>query len=352
MAAPWGAIIQATASHINTGLNMWQNYRAQKRAFEEAQRVRDWQTQEREAQNEWNLQQWNRENEYNDPSAQYERFSKLGFSPLAFLGQQGDMTPSAHMTSASAPMGAQAQILNPPLADIAGNAGELFTQWQAQQLERKRIQNETNKTDADVQNMKYQQMWQGIMNGKRFEFMGQQIELEKSKRGLTEQQAKATAQGILNAQNEIRQMQLYMAEMHAQMKRWDVQNACDQVHADNAVRELANRIWLNLKVGYNIRQDTINKYQEGENLRYLGYGQYWQGLEAKRSHEYNKRWEMKSDFNINVVNGMKVVSSVIEPLVQVSRIGMMSAITRVQNQNFKMMLQGSESTRNPIGFTY
>ena len=368
MAAPWGAIIQAAASNINTGMNMAQNFRAQKREFKEAARVRDWQTAEREAQNEWNLEQWNRENEwnlaqwnrenaYNTPEAQYERFSKLGYSPLAFLGQQSSIEPSMHisspeMTSASAPMGAQGRALNPPQIDMFGNVGELFNQWKMQRLESQRVANETAKTDTDIRNVEFQKMWQGLINGKNFELMGVQIETEKQRKKLTEQEAKATAQGILNAQTELKQMKVFMAQMNAQMTRWDVQNACDRVNADNSIKALASQIWLNQKIGYNIRQDTINKFDEGMSAKYRAYGDYWNAKEAERSHKYNARWEFKSDFNINVMNGMKVVNSVIEPLLNVSRIGMQSAITRVQNQNYKMMLDGMQSQRNPIGFTY
>lgn len=100
-------------------------------AREEAEKTRNWQTSEREAQNDWNYKLWEANNAYNTPAANIARLKSAGMNPdLMYtngqsLGQsvtaQGGMTPSGPVADTSAwnrykPLGA---VASQALADTA-----------------------------------------------------------------------------------------------------------------------------------------------------------------------------------------------------------------------------------------
>lgn len=103
-------------------------------AREEAEKTRQWQTSEREAQNDWNYKLWESNNAYNTPSASMARLKAAGMNPdlMYTNGQslgnsvtaQGGVTPSGPVADTSAwnrykPLGA---VASQALADTALSA--------------------------------------------------------------------------------------------------------------------------------------------------------------------------------------------------------------------------------------
>lgn len=100
-------------------------------AREEAEKTRNWQTSEREAQNDWNFKLWQANNEYNTPAALLSRLKDAGLNPDLYYtnGQlqgssvqaQGGHTPSGPVADTSAwnrykPLGS---VASQALADTA-----------------------------------------------------------------------------------------------------------------------------------------------------------------------------------------------------------------------------------------
>lgn len=353
------ALISAAATTAAAGTSAAMGGKMNKRAQREAWRARDFQRQEREAQQAWQLQMYNRgladqqmlrdyDNAYNSPAAQAQRMQEAGFSPLATLGQMDNTSSSLDLNGApSAPSDPSAAMpnFNPVGLDAASiQAG--FNAFSERILQEKKQRAEISKLDEESNAIKLEQMRKGLMFGKEFEFMGVQIDLSKAQKGLTTQQAAKTAQEALEAENNVKLIKQYVAESGARITKMDVDKACAVARLDQDARRLMQDIWLSQKQGWNIRQDTLNKYQEGENLKYQGYGQYWQGQEQKRQYKYNTKWEY-SEPSIAVQKGMNVVSSIIKPVSEASQILMNFSIGGLRNAQAAQMLQ---SSRNPIGF--
>lgn len=100
-------------------------------AREEAEKTREWQTSEREAQNDWNFKLWQANNEYNTPAALQARLKDAGLNPDLYYtnGQlqgssiqaQGGHTPSGPVADTAAwnrykPIGS---VASQALADTA-----------------------------------------------------------------------------------------------------------------------------------------------------------------------------------------------------------------------------------------
>lgn len=100
-------------------------------AREEAEKTRNWQTSEREAQNDWNYKLWQANNEYNAPEAVQARLKAAGVNPDLYatngalqgssIQAQGGHTPSGPVADTSAwnryrPLGS---IASQALADTA-----------------------------------------------------------------------------------------------------------------------------------------------------------------------------------------------------------------------------------------
>lgn len=81
-------------------------------AREEAEKTREWQTSEREAQNDWNYKLWQANNEYNTPTAVQNRLRAAGINPDLYVTNgslqgssiqaQGGHTPSGPVADTSA----------------------------------------------------------------------------------------------------------------------------------------------------------------------------------------------------------------------------------------------------------
>lgn len=81
-------------------------------AREEAEKTREWQTSEREAQNDWNYKLWQANNEYNTPAAVQARLRAAGINPDLYatngalqgssIQAQGGHTPSGPVADTSA----------------------------------------------------------------------------------------------------------------------------------------------------------------------------------------------------------------------------------------------------------
>lgn len=100
-------------------------------AREEAEKTRDWQTSEREAQNDWNFKLWQANNAYNAPAAVQARLKAAGINPDLYVTNgalqgssvqaQGGHTPSGPVADTSAwnryrPIGS---VASQALADTA-----------------------------------------------------------------------------------------------------------------------------------------------------------------------------------------------------------------------------------------
>lgn len=57
--------------------------------------ARDWQAQQRMAQNEWSASEWNRQAEYNSPLEQRKRLEAAGYNPYLFGGDVGNIGSSS-----------------------------------------------------------------------------------------------------------------------------------------------------------------------------------------------------------------------------------------------------------------
>ena len=103
-------------------------------AREEAEKTRNWQTSEREAQNDWNHKLWQANNDYNTPAAVQSRLTAAGINPDLYVTQgalqgssvqaQGGHTPSGPVADTSAwnryrPLGS---VASQALADTALSA--------------------------------------------------------------------------------------------------------------------------------------------------------------------------------------------------------------------------------------
>ncbi len=64
-------------------INLLKN--SSRRHIEEAEKTREWQTSEREAQNDWNYKLWQANNEYNTPAAVQARLEAAGINPDLYV---------------------------------------------------------------------------------------------------------------------------------------------------------------------------------------------------------------------------------------------------------------------------
>lgn len=111
-----GALISGALSGISNLFGAHsQNQSVEKQlaaAREEAEKTREWQTSEREAQNDWNYKLWQANNEYNTPAAVQARLKAAGINPDLYVTNgslqgssvqaQGGHTPSGPVADTSA----------------------------------------------------------------------------------------------------------------------------------------------------------------------------------------------------------------------------------------------------------
>lgn len=111
-----GALISGALSGISNLFGAHsQNQSVEKQlaaAREEAEKTREWQTSEREAQNDWNYKLWQANNEYNTPAAVQARLKAAGINPDLYatngalqgssVQAQGGHTPSGPVADTSA----------------------------------------------------------------------------------------------------------------------------------------------------------------------------------------------------------------------------------------------------------
>lgn len=185
----WGAAaINATASHINTGVNALYNLKMMRetneanrqmneennRAMAElAEHANQWNWANMQAQNEWNIQQWNRENEYNSPSAQMQRLIQAGINPVSGLG--GVSAGEAHHLESAVPAPANVASSNPshyepPLIDLSGlnavgeSAVNSFINAQQFLLKKAETKSAIKKTEAETALIESQKETQDFTN--------------------------------------------------------------------------------------------------------------------------------------------------------------------------------------------
>lgn len=92
-------------------------------AKEEAEKTRDWQTSEREAQQEWNYNMWLANNQYNTPMAQMQRYKDAGLNPDLMYSGGNVQSPGTPAPGGHTPPGVVADTSGynryRPLGDVA-----------------------------------------------------------------------------------------------------------------------------------------------------------------------------------------------------------------------------------------
>lgn len=346
-----GAVIGSAiaSSAISAGASITMGGKMNKRAAREAKRTREWQTSEREAQqdwaldqwnreNEWNLNQWNRQNEYNSPAAQRDRLVAAGYSPLnTDMANMADGLTSSSADGGSAPGASMPQLFNPSgeVAAAAQSVGDAFLRYKELKIKQNEANSIIRKQHEESLSIAFQRMRDGLLFKNEFDFLGARIQTERGKAKLTEKQVNTEAWRAAEIEFEIRQMKQFIAESGARMRRMDIENACDKLRVNNEVRKLANEIWLNQKIGYNVRQDTLNKYDE-----------HLLNVKRARSLDLDIARKDYSPISISVLRGMDVVNSLLSPLEQVSSIGMKSALGYKNYMNIVRQGQRLSSTPN------
>ena len=95
-------------------------------AKEEAEKTRNWQTSEREAQQEWNYNMWLANNQYNAPMAQMQRYKDAGLNPDLMYSGGNVQSPGTPATGGHTPSGVVADTSGynryRPLGDVASKA--------------------------------------------------------------------------------------------------------------------------------------------------------------------------------------------------------------------------------------
>lgn len=95
-------------------------------AKEEAEKTRQWQTSEREAQQEWNYNLWTANNEYNTPAAMMARYKDAGVNPDLIYSGGNVQSPGSPAAGGHTPSGPVADTSGynryRPLGDVASRA--------------------------------------------------------------------------------------------------------------------------------------------------------------------------------------------------------------------------------------
>ena len=95
-------------------------------AKEEAEKTRQWQTSEREAQQEWNYNMWTANNEYTTPAAMMARYKAAGVNPDLIYSGGNVQSPGAPAAGGHTPSGPVADTSGynryRPLGDVASKA--------------------------------------------------------------------------------------------------------------------------------------------------------------------------------------------------------------------------------------
>lgn len=95
-------------------------------AKEEAEKSRQWQTSEREAQQEWNYNMWQANNEYNTPAAYMARLKAAGVNPDLIYSGGNVQSPGSPAAGGHTPSGTVADTSGynryRPLGDVASKA--------------------------------------------------------------------------------------------------------------------------------------------------------------------------------------------------------------------------------------
>lgn len=164
-------------------------------AKEEAEKTRNWQTSEREAQQEWNYNMWLANNEYNTPMAQMQRYKDAGLNPdLMYSGGnvQSPGTPAAGGHTPSGPV-ADTSGYNRyrPLGDVASKAlndaataaltAKTTTETEGQKHTNDILASDASFRDAYNQGILNTQNSQIVVNNSTVKLNDQQIEESRSR---------------------------------------------------------------------------------------------------------------------------------------------------------------------------
>ncbi len=151
----------------------------EQRKWEEKQAAiqRDWNEQMLEKQNAWTLEQWNRSNEYNTPAEQVKRMQEAGLNPM-YYGLDGS---SAQAMQSAQALGYERASLpgqtNPLGAAIEGGMNVISTLARAHR----------DKAAAELDTA--QTISETLMRSKKYDLLGVEIDVNRSKETLNKAQA-------------------------------------------------------------------------------------------------------------------------------------------------------------------
>lgn len=356
----WAVAAELALDAGKTAYNIYSTDRQQKRAFEEAQRARDWADGQRYQQNQWNLEMWNRENEYNTPQAQFERFSKLGFSPMAFLENQGSIPTAGSVQGASTPSAPQADIMSPPQVSSSFSPVQAALAWKQLQNETLRVENEgknlehqNRNLDSDADKKLAEASRIRALQQGEIDLQGVLIKFHGAKTKESEENQKAIIKSVEEADKRIGLLVEQAKECRARTSLTSWREFCERQKQPKEIMLLGEQILLTRMQRYGQRQDNINKWNQGEMLR----------IEREQAEWYDKRWyktvknaqswsevwreqqtrgKTKAPALYVIDNAMETTENVIKPFVDVFSVYLRGASSGA--------LSPAPSVRNPIGF--
>lgn len=128
-------------------------------------------------QNAFNLDMWNKQNEYNLPSAQVQRLLAAGINPSSVFGN-GSVSEAGSLQSATAPQ-LQGATMNPYMPDFgldnaASSGVTAFLQSQMNNAQRKLMESEANKNNADTAHTETLTQWEEKSQFARLRYLEEQ----------------------------------------------------------------------------------------------------------------------------------------------------------------------------------
>lgn len=358
MGATAAAAVTAAGQILQTGAGIWAN----NTQLREAQRARDWQTNERIQQNYWNLDQWNRDNSYNSPANQKALMEAAGFSPLAALDSNGQYN-AASLESASAPGASMAHVSNPMAGFDASALARTFLEYKQMKLQEKKIDAESRHLDNDAQYKYELAETERQCRENKVTLGGVQIELGRSQTRHTDQDTKAIAQSITESNTRIEQMFQFCDESNVRMSLMRFQEYAMREKLPKEVRELDERIILTHN------QSKVSKFTS-EGLKHQNWSMFADNqikyayisngyadrelhynAEIKSEQMYQNRFQskmmkggVKSDANYTIDRGLDSFGKLIGPATNALQGFMYYSIG--QSNYFKQM---PTSSPNPTG---
>lgn len=370
------AIVGSAVAAAGTGANIAIQGKMNRRSERQAQKMRDFQREEREAQNEWNLEQWNRQNEkavefwnmqndYNSPTAQRERMEAAGYSPLGAVGQSSEagMPQASEAASASDPSSAMPQYAN-PLANFDTFGGIKAA------LEYKDLLLKEKEIDAKIDSLTYDKRYkqaltdtENALRDGKVALLGVQYELGKAQASLTRAERKKVAHEIVKIDTEVSTMLQSIQESQVRVSYTSFREYAERQKLPKEVQILCEQ-WLGLK------RDNWSKLQSNrERAEYYNSGQWAQDVRSNsremlhRSYmtQYQRKYQKdalplqleqirggtKSPFSYSVDRGMSTVGNIIQPFAAAGQALQGYGIWMMSGAKLQQM---QPSTPNPIGF--